>query len=33
MDKERKEKKSGWVKRERERRWEGRSLREHVLVT
>lgn len=33
MDKARKEKKSGWVKGERERQWEGRSLREHVLVT
>lgn len=33
MDKRRKEKKSGWIKAERERQWEGRSLREHVLVT
>lgn len=33
MDKRRKEKKSGWIKAERERKWEGRSLREHVLVT
>lgn len=33
MDKRRKEKKSGWIKAERERQWEGRSLREHVLVS